>query len=177
MKVFHSDKLGSIRCKPNIRWQHLSQMKNVAHVMIRKNIFADDKCSRPSTTERAPMKAYFGWQDSNPRPFFFQKPAADIKGPLFSVLFNVLNHNWRHFFRSSAVRTLMGGGQSGNPDQVLHQRHFLGIMQAFGQSFLQPDIAIFKQNLEALDSLNTKWKLYQKVFLSGHLRLLRQFWC
>jgi hypothetical protein len=36
-------------------------------------------------------------------------------------------------------------------------------MHAFGQSFLQPDIAIFKQNLEALETLNSKWKLYQKV--------------
>jgi hypothetical protein len=100
---------------------------------------------------------------NNSNNLFFQKPAADIKGPLFSVLFNVLLYNWRHFFRSSAVRTLMGGGTSGHQDQVLHQSHFLGIMQAFGQSFLQPDIAIFKQNLEALESLNSKWKLYQKV--------------
>jgi len=36
-------------------------------------------------------------------------------------------------------------------------------MQAFGQSFLQPDISIFKQNLEALESLNAKWKLYHKA--------------
>ena len=36
-------------------------------------------------------------------------------------------------------------------------------MQAFGQSFLQPDIALFKMNLEALENLNAKWKLYQKV--------------
>ncbi len=57
----------------------------------------------------------------------------------------------------------MGGGPNPGQDQVLHQNHFLGIMQAFGQSFLQPDIAIFKQNLEALESLNSKWKLYQKV--------------
>lgn len=36
-------------------------------------------------------------------------------------------------------------------------------MQAFGQSFLQPDITVFKQNLEALENLNSKCKLYQKV--------------
>lgn len=38
---------------------------------------------------------------------------------------------------------------------------FLG--QAFGQSFLQPDIHLFKQNLFYLETLNTKQKLYHKV--------------
>ena len=37
------------------------------------------------------------------------------------------------------------------------------IFQSYGQSFLQPDLAVFKQNLESLETLNTKWKLYQKV--------------
>ena len=37
------------------------------------------------------------------------------------------------------------------------------VFQAYGQSFLQPDIAVFKQNLESLEALNYKWKLYSKV--------------
>jgi len=36
-------------------------------------------------------------------------------------------------------------------------------LQAFGQSFLQPDLTIFKKNIEYLESLNTKHKLYSKV--------------
>ncbi len=40
---------------------------------------------------------------------------------------------------------------------------FVGIMQAFGQSFLQPDLDVFKQNLQILEALNSKWKLYHKV--------------
>ena len=35
--------------------------------------------------------------------------------------------------------------------------------QAIGQSFLQSDIHVFRQNLESLETLNTKWKLYHKV--------------
>ena len=35
--------------------------------------------------------------------------------------------------------------------------------QAYGHSFLQPDIAVFRQNLAALEQLNAKWKLYHKV--------------
>ena len=44
------------------------------------------------------------------------------------------------------------------------------IFQSYGQSFLQPDIAVFRQNLESLEKLNTKWKLYRKVGISGVLR-------
>jgi len=40
---------------------------------------------------------------------------------------------------------------------------FLIALQSFGQSFLQPDITIFKQNLNALEELNGKQKLYEKV--------------
>lgn len=49
--------------------------------------------------------------------------------------------------------------------------------QAFGQSFLQPDIHIFKQNLSYLESLNSKHKLYSRVgslFLSMHLMVKDQ---
>lgn len=37
------------------------------------------------------------------------------------------------------------------------------VWQAFGQSFLHPDIHIFKQNLSYLEILNTKHKLYHRV--------------
>ena len=40
--------------------------------------------------------------------------------------------------------------------------------QTFGNSFLRPDITLFKQNLSYLESLNTKHKLYSKVI--GHLK-------
>lgn len=45
--------------------------------------------------------------------------------------------------------------------------------QAFGQSFLQPDIHLFKQNLFYLETLNTKQKLYHKV---RFLRLRCRAW-
>ena len=50
-----------------------------------------------------------------------------------------------------------------NADQMLHKVHFMAILTAFGQSFMQPDIMVFKQNLAALEQLNDKWKLYHKV--------------
>lgn len=43
----------------------------------------------------------------------------------------------------------------------------LSLSQTFGNSFLRPDITLFKQNLSYLESLNAKHKLYSKV--TGHL--------
>ncbi|KAI3359285.1 hypothetical protein L3Q82_002800 [Scortum barcoo] len=44
------------------------------------------------------------------------------------------------------------------------------VAEAFGQSFLQPDIHIFKQNLSYLESLNSKHKLYhRKLFRTSML--------
>lgn len=52
---------------------------------------------------------------------------------------------------------------AGNWDSIENEAQFIQIMQAFGQSFMQPDITIFKHNLEAMESLNSKYKLYHKV--------------
>ncbi len=60
--------------------------------------------------------------------------------------------------QGSVLQMMKGAGE-----EVENEAQFTGVMQAFGQSFLQPDISIFKQNLETLESLNSKWKLYHKV--------------
>jgi hypothetical protein len=91
---------------------------------------------------------------------FPQKPSPDIKGPLYSLLYNILLHNWKMFFKPAFVRSLDSPAPG---DDVLCRAEFLAIMHAFGQSFLQPDIAIFRQNLNALEHLNANRKLYKKV--------------
>ena len=45
-----------------------------------------------------------------------QKPSADIKAPLYSLLTSVLLHNWRYFFKPSVVRSL---GNPASPTQRL----------------------------------------------------------
>ena len=105
-------------------------------------------------------------------PLIAEKPTSDIKGPLYLVLYHVLLYNWRHFFKSSAVKKLMEGSleESPGPDTGLQeQARFLSILHAFGQSFLQPDISVFKQNLAALEDINAKWKLYHKSVFTQHL--------
>ena len=68
----------------------------------------------------------------------------------------------RHFFPSSVLQKV---GSSVSEEPVNNEDQFMTMMKAIGESFLQPDIALFKQNLAALENVNTKWRLYQKVIV------------
>ncbi|KAI0218442.1 Exportin-6-A [Lamellibrachia satsuma] len=92
-------------------------------------------------------------------PIIAQKPTVDIKPALYELLHELLQNNWRYFFKDSVLTVLKS---SQNDENVENQQQFIDIMQAFGQSFLQPDIAIFRQTLQTLQDLNSKWKLYHK---------------
>ncbi|XP_066292131.1 exportin-6-like isoform X2 [Branchiostoma lanceolatum] len=97
-------------------------------------------------------------------PIIAERTIPDIKSVLFELLHHLLAHNWRFFFRSSVLDSMQSGTET-----VENQQQFSSIMLAFGQSFMQPDITIFKQNLEALESLNSKLKLYQKSIFKSSL--------
>jgi len=49
------------------------------------------------------------------------------------------------------------------------------ILNCFNQSFQQHDIALFKQNLEFLQSQNETQKLYQKIFGSALFEFIKTF--
>ena len=102
-----------------------------------------------------------------------EKPTSDIKGPLYVVLYHVLLYNWRYFFKSSMVKKGQGEDSSGQSIAIdgglQEQGRFINILQTFGQSFLQADISIFKQNLAALEDINSKWRLYHKSVFTQHL--------
>uniref|UniRef100_A0A4W2GJS4 Exportin-6 n=1 Tax=Bos indicus x Bos taurus TaxID=30522 RepID=A0A4W2GJS4_BOBOX len=100
-------------------------------------------------------------------PIIAERPSPDVKAELFELLFRTLHHNWRYFFKSTILASVQRGMAE---EQMENQPQFSAIMQAFGQSFLQPDIHLFKQNLFYLETLNTKQKLYhKKIFRSAML--------
>ncbi|KAJ8284173.1 hypothetical protein COCON_G00030230 [Conger conger] len=100
-------------------------------------------------------------------PMLAEHSSPDVKAELFELLYQVLHHNWRHFFKSSVLASMR---RNASEEPVENQAQFTAAMQAFGQSFLQPDIHIFKQNLFYLESLNSKHKLYhKKLFCSTML--------
>ncbi|CAI9592094.1 unnamed protein product [Staurois parvus] len=93
-------------------------------------------------------------------PIIAERPSPDVKAELFELLFQLLHHNWRYFYRSSVLASVH---RDGGDEPMENQAQFIAVMQAFGQSFLQPDIHLFKQNLGYLETLNSKHKLYHKV--------------
>uniref|UniRef100_UPI00398EC4A9 exportin-6 isoform X2 n=1 Tax=Pristiophorus japonicus TaxID=55135 RepID=UPI00398EC4A9 len=92
-------------------------------------------------------------------PTVAERSSPDVKMELFELLYQILHNNWRFFFKSSVLASVQRGTAE---EPMENEAQFVSAMQAFGQSFLQPDIQIFKQNLFYLETLNTKHKLYHK---------------
>uniref|UniRef100_A0A3Q4BB91 Importin N-terminal domain-containing protein n=1 Tax=Mola mola TaxID=94237 RepID=A0A3Q4BB91_MOLML len=100
-------------------------------------------------------------------PAVAERSSPDIKAEMFELLYQILHQNWRYFFKTSVLTSVQRGGSE---DTMENEAQFTAAMQAFGQSFLQPDIHIFKQNLSYLESLNSKHKLYhRKLFRTSML--------
>uniref|UniRef100_A0A674NRY7 Exportin 6 n=1 Tax=Takifugu rubripes TaxID=31033 RepID=A0A674NRY7_TAKRU len=100
-------------------------------------------------------------------PIVAERSSPDVKAEMFELLYQILHQNWRYFFKNSVLITVQRGASE---DTMENEAQFTAAMQAFGQSFLQPDIHIFKQNLSCLESLNSKHKLYhRKLFRTSML--------
>uniref|UniRef100_A0A3Q2EBD0 Exportin 6 n=1 Tax=Cyprinodon variegatus TaxID=28743 RepID=A0A3Q2EBD0_CYPVA len=100
-------------------------------------------------------------------PVVAERSSPDVKAEMFELLYQILHQNWRYFFKTSVLTSVQRGGVD---DAMENEAQFTAAMQAFGQSFLQTDIHIFKQNLSYLESLNSKHKLYhRKLFRTSML--------
>uniref|UniRef100_A0A3Q1FV37 Exportin 6 n=1 Tax=Acanthochromis polyacanthus TaxID=80966 RepID=A0A3Q1FV37_9TELE len=100
-------------------------------------------------------------------PVVAERSSPDVKAEMFELLYQILHQNWRYFFKTSVLTSVQRGAAE---DTMENEVQFTAAMQAFGQSFLQPDIHIFKQNLSYLESLNSKHKLYhRKLFRTSML--------
>uniref|UniRef100_A0A4W6ES94 Exportin 6 n=1 Tax=Lates calcarifer TaxID=8187 RepID=A0A4W6ES94_LATCA len=100
-------------------------------------------------------------------PVVAERSSPDVKAEMFELLYQILHQNWRYFFKTSVLTSVQRGAAE---DTMENEAQFAAAMQAFGQSFLQPDIHIFKQNLSYLESLNSKHKLYhRKLFRTSML--------
>uniref|UniRef100_A0A8C6UCK5 Exportin 6 n=1 Tax=Neogobius melanostomus TaxID=47308 RepID=A0A8C6UCK5_9GOBI len=100
-------------------------------------------------------------------PVVAERSSPDVKAEMFELLYQILHQNWRYFFKTSVLTTVQKGASE---DVMENEAQFTAAMQAFGQSFLQSDIHIFKQNVSYLESLNSKHKLYhRKLFRTSML--------
>ncbi|XP_023226318.1 exportin-6-like [Centruroides sculpturatus] len=96
-------------------------------------------------------------------PIVADSQSFEIKQVLFELLYQILVNNWRFFFKSDIVSNLSRPGN----DTIENIDYFTKIMEAYGQTFLQHDITLFRQNLQALENLNNKWKLYHKTLFKN----------
>lgn len=103
-------------------------------------------------------------------PLVVDQQVSDIRAPMYNLLYHTLLNNWQYFFKSRLGSRLNNNG-GGGEDEVANAEVFMKSMRTFGQSFLQPDIAVFRQNVESLESLNRRWKLYSKPIYLQYLMI------
>lgn len=107
-------------------------------------------------------------------PILAPRDVPDIKGVFYELLYEILLNNWRFFFPATILCHM-----DDLDEPIENQEEFTAIMMAFGHAFLQSDLTIFKKNIEYLESLNAKHKLYSKpqfksIMLYQFLHLLLQ---
>ncbi|XP_062507791.1 exportin-6-like isoform X2 [Corticium candelabrum] len=100
-------------------------------------------------------------------PLVAHRDVPDINSVMFELLQDVLVHHWRHFFPTSVLQKVRNSSSLDEP--IDNEGQFMVIMKAIGESLLRPDITFFKQNLTALENLNSKWRLYHKAVIRGGL--------
>ena len=93
-------------------------------------------------------------------PLIANVPNSDLKSPLFTVLSNVLLYNWRHFFKSSVMRSLIGAP---SPMPSNDQVHFLKDTQLLAQA-----CRVLMHKLSA-DKKGGRYCM-TRFFLRGYLR-------
>ncbi|TSK87535.1 Exportin-6 [Bagarius yarrelli] len=113
----------------------------------------------PGQTFKPMLPSILGLCMEQVYPIVADRSCPDVKAEMFELLFQILHQNWRFFFKTSVLNSVQ---RTGAEEQMENEAQFIAAMQAFGQSFLQPDIHIFKQNLSYLEILNTKHKLYHR---------------
>nr|XP_049694489.1 exportin-6 [Helicoverpa armigera] len=79
--------------------------------------------------------------------------APDLARAAYRLLASVLIHRWRYFFPNKCEES----ESNARTDELR------GALSALGRALLQPDIELLRLNIDTLDTLNTKCKLYHKV--------------
>ena len=62
----------------------------------------------------------------------------------------------RFFFKSNVISRMNG------EDQLENEEQFLAVLKVFGQPLLENDISLFRKSIAILESLNAKYRLYEK---------------
>lgn len=99
---------------------------------------------------------------------------ADISLSLYLLFNGILLHRWQYFYKSTVLKQFSptaAGDIHPQPQSTLeHPEKFAAIMNAYGQAIVCPnDPHITRATLQSLQSLNERWKLYQREFFRENL--------
>jgi len=108
-------------------------------------------------------------------PILAQRSSPDLKIPFFSLIRDTLNYRWNYFFPTLVLhqQNLMLLNPTEQQQDQIPAKRLDQILQSIGHSFLQPDLEVFRYNLESLTSWNEKHNLYSK--LASHGKIISQF--
>lgn len=95
-------------------------------------------------------------------PTIVNTDCPQLKKSLYEFLFQLLLNNWKYFYPNNSILGNTFNGNNQQKEVLENADAFINIMNIFAQSFRMNDITVFKQNLDALEVLNTRLKLYQK---------------
>ncbi|KAF9822657.1 hypothetical protein SFRURICE_012436 [Spodoptera frugiperda] len=84
--------------------------------------------------------------------------SPDLARAAYRLLASVLIHRWRYFFPAKCTEA----------ESLARTDELRAALAALGHALLQPDIELLKLNIDTLDALNSKCKLYHKVLLTTH---------
>ncbi|XP_011308703.1 exportin-6 [Fopius arisanus] len=84
---------------------------------------------------------------------------------LLRLFHGILMHRWQYFYGAGVLRSFGATLE----ENVEHKEELVAILEAFGQALLQSDVNIFRQSLQSLEALNSRWRLYQKEIFKNHL--------
>ena len=110
-------------------------------------------------------------------PTIVNTDCPQLKRSLYEFLFQLLLNNWKYFYPNNSIigNAFISANHTPKQEVLQNGDAFVHIMNVFAQSFLQNDITVFKQNLDALEILNTKLRLYQKEIFKQ--TMIKHFLC
>ncbi|XP_054164812.1 exportin-6-A-like [Oppia nitens] len=153
LKLFSSHRLSGTACDPFLT--------KVIPKFLKMLIFI---VQQPGTVFKSLIPGMISFAFDQICPTIASADCPKLKRYLYEFLFQLLLNNWKYFYPNNSI-TSNAFNLSTNqqkPEVLQNGEAFVHIMNIFAQSFLENDITIFKHNLDALELLNTRLKLYQK---------------
>ncbi|ESO05119.1 hypothetical protein HELRODRAFT_111555 [Helobdella robusta] len=158
----------------------LTDEKSASHQIVEKFLqILTIIASEPGQTFKKFLPSILDLSLRQVYPLLAERQIPDVKVTLFSLFHSILKHNWKFFFPSTLLAAAAKSSDQLNNQSAsfTREQYFSGIMQALGQSFLQTDVELFRHNLSILESLNDRFKLYEKpafknILLSDFLSVL-----